>query len=792
MSPFGGIVPLDESVVGDGAARLGGLAMGSIPRGDRLCRETVRAAREFASLEIWKEYSDDEIFGVRVPGSDHPIFCSILGGGGQEFGLGVFKGESALDDYRRLFIDGGLSDDVLDSIDQMSLTLDRLRDIPVRFRKFLDRAGLQARRDALVPAFLAKEPGRQGREINQTEALLFLYALRGIMAAYEANRLAPAPFGEMDDILVLHVSGDPLRPDVAARYEPLPEGALDGLPDLYEPPSPPDLDLDLLPRLEATWLVGFRPISAAIAGDDRSVRALLVMDDDSELILGTEILMGENVEGAVDAFYAIAEGRDSPTPLGLPIHVLVSSRSLFNALAPDLAAVDVDCEYDPEPGLLDQTYTSLEESIAERVSILTDIAEDLVPPPDDRQGWSVAEQSLISRLVERIVKDDLATRRARVRFFGDEETAAAFLDPEDESGALGPFFEWLLMDYRATRKSRTIAEKMLEGDLLAAHRVLLEARMRTRAGLYRVDRINPDGSVDVVDILTGERLRVTDVQLSRSAEPGLVLPARVFEAGDFRFLTLLGPALMPLEVDSALEYLQRAGLDLTPEGLERSSHFLGRLWGFLEERRASEGPLYLTNTDGDPLELQTASFAVEDEESTRQAIEARDDIEENEAESCYEWLRREPDPTLGGGETVLGRIEFVADELVLEVNSATRLLAARSWLEKIPGVTFLGRTVRNIDDEAPPDDVLSRESLPPPPPEAAEALREMFRSRHMAWLDESIPMFGGKTPREMCATEKGRARVAAAIRAMPDPEGPLGTEITGVPREDMLRELGLL
>jgi hypothetical protein len=49
-------------------------------------------------------------------------------------------------------------------------------------------------------------------------------------------------------------------------------------------------------------------------------------------------------------------------------------------------------------------------------------------------------------------------------------------------------------------------------------------------------------------------------------------------------------------------------------------------------------------------------------------------------------------------------------------------------------------------------------------------------------------MLNGKTPREACRTPSGREQVAILIRTMPDPMGPVPVR---VPRQAMLRELGL-
>ena len=64
----------------------------------------------------------------------------------------------------------------------------------------------------------------------------------------------------------------------------------------------------------------------------------------------------------------------------------------------------------------------------------------------------------------------------------------------------------------------------------------------------------------------------------------------------------------------------------------------------------------------------------------------------------------------------------------------------------------------------------------------------MIRDFYLAWLDEPLPVLRGKTPRQMCRTKKGRQKVATLIRGMPKP---MFDDEVDVPREEMLRELGL-
>jgi hypothetical protein len=107
----------------------------------------------------------------------------------------------------------------------------------------------------------------------------------------------------------------------------------------------------------------------------------------------------------------------------------------------------------------------------------------------------------------------------------------------------------------------------------------------------------------------------------------------------------------------------------------------------------------------------------------------------------------------------LGRIELLDDELVLTVNSAARLAAARKWLDKLPGVKFRAVTTRRWDEPAadrPADERVSRPQPVEITPELAKSLQVMMNKKYMQWLDMSLPALRGKTPRQACRTPAGR------------------------------------
>lgn len=143
----------------------------------------------------------------------------------------------------------------------------------------------------------------------------------------------------------------------------------------------------------------------------------------------------------------------------------------------------------------------------------------------------------------------------------------------------------------------------------------------------------------------------------------------------------------------------------------------------------------------------------------------------------------------GAQRTVLARLEIIEGFLVVEVNSEERLARVRAWLVDVAGLGEVSATRRGFGERHPDAD------LPGPEPEVDAAVlaqvTEVMRARYLGWLDERIPALGGKTPREAVRTATGRREVARLIHSYPDPLGPDGPMPGVVPREEMLRELGL-
>lgn len=758
----------------------------------RLYRATLGAAEAFVARKLWLEYANDECFAVVVPGEEHPMFVAIMGQGGEEFGLVLFRGPSACGNVMDTLDRDPRDMDGADATAFVGFSTGRFDEAPPFGRRFLAKARFAGRGSSIVPCFLAKDAGRQPRALVRSEVETLLYALKGILKAKDMGLVEPEPLRPSEGALTLVIAGDPLDPEVSCerrRYGSVSAATGGALPEM-------PAGLSDLPRIPGRWLIGWPTLPVTIEDDDRTVRMVMVVDEDSELILvghATHSGLPEAVGVVHEAFL----GRNALEAEGIPREILVANRELFNALWPGLDSLGVRCEYEPAVPLLDEIFQSLLDTFArqEPEPERGDEDPDAVPRADDLEGWKHCDRQLHRRAQARLAEAVGTSRRATTRYFGHAEAAGLFLDGPDAIMSATRFYEWCWLDYRATKRSTTLAEKMLSGTLPRPERILLEARVEATPSIFKVERIERGTSLTLLDLLFGGEVVVHDRSLSETADLNLSVPARVFPAGDFHFMSLLGPPLAALRATAAIEFLEDSGLQLTREGVKAAPHLFGRLWTWMTRSRARGAKPHLVNTDGDDICFHTATYLVTDEGQARAAIAARQDIEWVAEDVDYLWFRevRPATPAMLGDIIDLATLSIVGDELLVEVNSAERLESIRAWLDSVPGIEFhtvRKRSVEEVMKAGPaPDDQLGHEEVAMTPELAAD-VRDMMRGHYMGWLDTPIPALDGKTPRETCRTAQGRKRVARMIRAMPKPVAEPTVDVD-VPRREMFDALGL-
>jgi hypothetical protein len=258
--------------------------------------------------------------------------------------------------------------------------------------------------------------------------------------------------------------------------------------------------------------------------------------------------------------------------------------------------------------------------------------------------------------------------------------------------------------------------------------------------------------------------------------------AALYRVGTFTFFSIMSPPIGAFAED-ACSVLETAGVTLTHQGLSRHAHRLGLLWAWRERR--ARLPVHFTNTDGDPLLSIAATFAMADPAAVLAALRGRSDVDEHRTGEEFAWVGDGPQ------RIVLAQLELLGGELLATVNSEKRLERLRRFLASIPGLTELSVNRRKPGSGARPrDDELRSGGSESARLDLADVAATL-RPRYMAWLDQSIPALGGKTPRQAVRTKDGRRTVTRLIRTYPDPHGPNGPMTGIVPRAEMFRELGL-
>ncbi len=758
-----------------------------------LIRNLLEATSDFQSRNLWQRFSNEDCFVVRIPGRGESMLGTVMGEGKTAFGLSFFRGDDAAAHLASMLAPEGPGDDLASETDMLGFSMIPFGELGPDAQALFREVGVHPRYTDEVPCFIAKRPGRRPRLPDESELSLLLTALRGTVEADRQQWLEPTPFEEGAAVCTLVLTGDAAAPQVSVHRERLQVTEAGPTAPVAIDPS----DVSGLPRINATWAVGLPTFPGTIQDDDRSLHMLLVADEERERCLAATPVFADDVHEAAAALMDVFHGKSLDGGKGLPRIIRFSSRRLRDAVAPVLRQAGVTCLYRPAIPLLQAIADHFREE-GEGGFLLPDEApepaDDLaVPPPEDLAGWKKADRRLARRFAALLESDSrLRGPRAVKRYFGEDRLDDFFLKHSPQGVAMA-YAAWGVLDYRPTRKSRTRAEEMLAEALPEAEARLLRARMEAHPSLYRVAECDPPaGTVTMEDVLLGETVTVHDQLMSENVRKDVFVAARPFPAGRFHFYEAAGPPLAPVMGLEAVEFLQDLGLEFTPDALRRDAHLLGRLWAWEDEWYDNRAPTRLSNTDGHSLLWHTASFHATDPAAAHQALHNRPDVTYDDANDEFVWTRAAgPEARKLGGPVTLGRIECIGDELVLTVNSAERLETARGWLETLPGVVFRDVTTRQWNEpveDRPPDDRISEPEPVEITPELAASLQEMMNQYYMNWLDEPLPILGGKTPRQTCETPAGRQQVTMLIRTMSDPMGP---EAVYVPRQAMLRALGL-
>lgn len=370
---------------------------------------------------------------------------------------------------------------------------------------------------------------------------------------------------------------------------------------------------------------------------------------------------------------------------------------------------------------------------------------------------------------------------------------------------------WLLID-RELADGGTPAQRYAElPDIDQAERELASRVAQCRLGLQRVRDVAPGDWIDLEDVLSGARVRVTSQNISQEAVRWHVLLCRVMASGPYPSVWGGAAFYKPGEEPELLAALQRIARD----------NDLGAGRGALEEalrvgarelvcfvppsRRVEKLPYTL---EGDPVRLAELSWRasdparVIDELSRTPELVSVGGTDDGEG-TCFHWLVPRRDllarrqavpagavffengplvPSEDGGDelqdvTSIGQFTLRGDRLEFFGMSEARADAAVALVaERLEGcVNGLTRSVRSWEDvgsgPSTAPDGPSKDDRPAEPSidELVSSLLEERLVRQVVYrrfLTDPIELLGGRTPGEAAASGKYRDELEQLVRGL--------------------------
>jgi len=139
-----------------------------------------QAAIEFYRASPWEWIPSEDLFAIENPSDGEMGYCSILGSGREEFGLGVFLGDKGLNGYAQMMVGETEPEDFDDHIMVPLLTVlfvDR-QELQNRDLRVIRSLGLRFRGRNAWPLFRSQRPGYAPWFLEKEEALFLTAAIQ--------------------------------------------------------------------------------------------------------------------------------------------------------------------------------------------------------------------------------------------------------------------------------------------------------------------------------------------------------------------------------------------------------------------------------------------------------------------------------------------------------------------------------------------------------------------------------------------------------------------------------------
>ena len=138
-----------------------------------------QASSKFKKISPWAWMANEDLFAVVNPKNGEVGYCSILGNGGQEFGLGVFLGAKGYSRFLDMLSDNAETEDFDDSImtPMLSLLFANRQDLQRQDIAAIKSLGLEFHGIRSWPLFRSQKPGYAPWFLEKDEAIYLTMAL---------------------------------------------------------------------------------------------------------------------------------------------------------------------------------------------------------------------------------------------------------------------------------------------------------------------------------------------------------------------------------------------------------------------------------------------------------------------------------------------------------------------------------------------------------------------------------------------------------------------------------------
>jgi hypothetical protein len=252
------------------------------------------AAGRVKDMAPWKWMMEDNVFGVRNPERDEVGFLSVMGSGGEHFGVGLYQGAVALYDFFALSEADSVEAERLLEIPQIQASFEDRGRLEKEDRDTIKNLGLKFRGANSWPMFRNYAPGMFPWFLTSSEARFLTTALEQLLdVAPRVRDDEDVLCGEEDDEFLVRV---PRVENARLVWEDkimrVPE------PELKKA-APAPLDPQLLESLkklpEVTNVIEIELTMLPMPVREKKDRPffpylLMLVDASSELILGNDML----------------------------------------------------------------------------------------------------------------------------------------------------------------------------------------------------------------------------------------------------------------------------------------------------------------------------------------------------------------------------------------------------------------------------------------------------------------------------------------------------------------------